>query len=64
MKSYEQTLEYITKSAPSLDYPSQFIEWAEVVAEVLSFVFNEDYELVTTELYDSVKEDQDFEEEV
>lgn len=60
---YKSAIEFCTTLAPSLNNPSNFISWAEDICAVLVFVYDEDYDKVTEDLYEAVKYDQGFEEE-
>ena len=61
--SYENAIERMAAASPSLDYPTNFIAWAEVVTDTLCAIYQADYEETTEMLYEAVKEHQDYEPE-
>ena len=63
MLSYENAIERAAELSPSLDYPTQFIAWAEIVTELLCALYHADYEDTTELLYEVAKEYQDYESE-
>lgn len=59
-QSYHSTLQYAASLAPTLDKPTEFIRWAEDVAQLLTHIYSLDYEEVTVELVEACKELQDY----
>lgn len=62
-KSYEQTIKFLGENSPTLDKPTQFIEWAEKMAELVYFIYSIDYDTVTQDILEASKEAQDWEDE-
>lgn len=60
-KTYYQTLNHIVENAPDLLKPTEFIRWAEDMAELLSFIYPVDYVTVTEDIVEKAKEVQDYE---
>ena len=61
-KSYYAAVSFAAESAPSIErHPGEYIRWAEGVAELLTFIYNIDYDEVTTDITDKAKEIQDYE---
>lgn len=61
--SYYSAVEHIAELAPSLDKASEVIQWAEPICDLLSFIYTKDYDTVTVDLYEAVKENQGYEDE-
>lgn len=62
-KSYYSAIEFAAALAPTLDKPGAFIAWAEDICEILKFVYQKDYDEVTDDLTEAVKEEQGIEDE-
>lgn len=63
-KSYDNTVLHVAGVAPSIEASaSEFILWAEPICDLISFIYNKDYDEVTQDLFEAVKEDQDYEDE-
>ncbi len=62
MKPYFNTINWIAEYAPSLESPTKFIEWAEEVSNIISFIYEKTYDTVTDDLTEAAKEIQDYEE--
>jgi hypothetical protein len=62
-KSYERTIEHLAEMSPTLDKPTQFISWAEDMAQIVSFIYNEDYDTVTEDIVKAAKYHQGMEDE-
>jgi hypothetical protein len=62
-KSYERTIEHLGEISPTLDKPAQFISWAEDMAVILCFIYNEDYDTVTEDIVKAAKYHQGMEDE-
>ena len=61
-KSYQSTVEFLSEQAPNIEHsPGKFIQWAEALAELLSFIYCKEYEDVTTDITDAAKEQQGYE---
>ena len=61
-KSYQSVVNYLAQQAPSVeDKPGEVIKWAEPMCDLLVFIYSMDYDQVTEDLYDAVKEYQEFE---
>lgn len=62
-QSYYNAIDHAAASAPSLvDSPSKVFEWAEVVVDILTFIYDKDHEQVTEDLINEAKVLQDYEE--
>lgn len=59
-QGYYSAIDYAASIAPGLEYPTQFIKWAEDIAALLSHIYGRNYDNVTVELYDAVKEEQGY----
>ena len=59
--SYQSALNHASELAPTLDKPGEFIRWAEDICQLLSYIYGQSYETVTEDLYDNVKEAQNYE---
>jgi hypothetical protein len=62
-KSYQRTIEHLGEMSPTLDKPTQFIAWAEDMAQIVSFIYNEDYDTVTEDIVKAAKYHQGMEDE-
>ena len=62
-KDYYAAIDLAAELAPTLDNPTEFIRWAEDIVELLSKIYYVDYDDATTDLYEAVKEVQDYEDE-
>lgn len=62
-KSYRQAITLVGEISPTLDKPSEFIKWAEDIAQILSHIYSEDYDTVTEDIVKAAKENQDWEDE-
>jgi hypothetical protein len=63
-KSYQQVINFLAEQAPDADfYPGKVIQWAEPLSELLVFMFDKDYDDVTEDLYEAVREAQGIEDE-
>ncbi len=62
-KSYYEALEYAVNLAPDISAATKFIEWAEDICQLLAFIYSKDYGTVTEELFDAVKEAQEYEDD-
>ena len=62
-KSYEQTILHLGEMSPTLDKPTQFIAWAENMADVICFIYNAEYDAVTEDIVRSAKDFQGMEDE-
>jgi hypothetical protein len=60
MKTYEQTLEFLGTSSPSMTFATPFIKWADNMSETLAFVYSKDYGKVIKDIVAAAKEAQDF----
>ncbi len=60
--SYQSSLNHVATLAPTLDKPGDFIRWAEDIADLLCYIYSVSYETVTEDIYEAVKEEQDYEE--
>jgi hypothetical protein len=61
-KSYHSAVSFVAENAPDIEnHPGKFIRWAEDVAGILTFIYSVDYDQVTTDITDKVKELQDYE---
>jgi hypothetical protein len=63
MKPYFSTVQHAAEIAPDLANPTKFIRWADDISQVIAFAYDRDYDEVTTDLVEKVKEVQDFEDE-
>ena len=61
--SYRSAINFAAGIAPFLEKPTEFIKWAEDIAELLSFIYSKDYDKVTEDLVDKCKEEQNYESE-
>lgn len=61
--SYRSAVNKVVELAPSLDKPGEFIRWAEDICELLSCIYSVNYEEVTENVFEAVKEEQGFEDE-
>jgi hypothetical protein len=59
--SYRTTVNRAAEMAPSLDKPGEVIRWAEDICELIAYIYEKDYDTVTTDVYEAVKEEQDYE---
>lgn len=59
--SYYAAINFASELAPGLEKPTEFIKWAEDIAELLAFVYFKDYDDVTEDLVEKCKEAQDYE---
>lgn len=63
-KSYQQVINFLAEQAPDADlYPGKVIQWAEPFCELLFFMFDKDYDDVTEDLYEAIREAQGIEDE-
>ena len=62
MKPYFVTVQHASELAPDLSKPTQFIKWAEDMADLIAFAYGRDYDEVTEDLVEKTKETQDYEE--
>lgn len=62
-QSYDSVIEHSASLSPSLDYPTEFIRWAEDVCQVISFTFSVAYETVTEDLFKAAREAAGLEDE-
>ena len=62
-RSYDSVINHLGEVSPTLDKPTQFIEWAEQVAELTAFIYGKDYDTVTEDIVNSAKEVQNYEDE-
>ena len=61
-RPYQRVVNFLAEQAPSVeDKPGEVIRWAEPMCDLLVFIYNKDYDEVTEDLYEAVKEYQDFE---
>lgn len=60
-QSYQSAIRYIGEIAPSLRSPTEFIKWAEDIADIMSFIYSKDYEDVTEDIVNAAKETQGYE---
>ena len=59
--SYYSALNQAAELAPSISRPTEFIHWAEDICQLLSYIYSQDYNEVTEDLVEKVKEHQDSE---
>jgi hypothetical protein len=60
-QSYQSAIRYIGEIAPSLKNATEFIKWAEDIADIMSFIYSKDYEDVTEDIVNAAKEEQGYE---
>lgn len=57
MKSYHSVIDYLAELAPDIELnPRKFISWAEDICDLLSNIYNKEYDDVTFDLYTAAKE--------
>jgi hypothetical protein len=63
-RSYQEVVNFLAEQAPDIDLsPGKVIQWAEPLCELLVFMFEKDYDDVTEDLYEAVREAQGIEDE-
>lgn len=63
-KSYQSVVNFLAERAPIIEYnPGKVIEWAEPLCDLLVFIYSIDYDQVTEDLYEAVKDFQEFEDD-
>jgi len=62
--SYDSAISFIAEQAPDVDRsPTRVIEWAQPISELLMFIYHKDYDDVTQDLYEAIREAQGIEDE-
>ena len=61
--SYRSAIEKAADLSPTLDKPGDFIKWAENIAELISAIYNTDYDQVTEDITNACKNAQDYDDE-
>jgi hypothetical protein len=62
-KPYQTAINYVVQYAPSLTNPTNFIEWAEEQAQLISFIYDMSYGTVTQDIVEAAKDEQGFEDD-
>jgi hypothetical protein len=60
-QSYQSAIRHIGEIAPTLEKASEFIKWAEDIADVMGFIYSKDYDNVTEDIVSAAKEAQGYE---
>lgn len=60
-QNYYSAIKFTAERSPTLDKPTPFIKWAEEFSDILSFIYDRDYDTVTEDLVTACKEVQDWE---
>jgi hypothetical protein len=59
-QSYQSAIRHIGEIAPTLEKASEFIKWAEDIADVMVFIYSENYDNVTEDIVNAAKEAQGY----
>jgi hypothetical protein len=62
-KNYFSAIRYAAELAPDLGKPTAFIQWAEDISQLIAHIYFVDYDEVTVDLVEAVKEVQDVQDE-
>ena len=63
-QKYLDAIDFIANEAPDVELgASEIIRWAEPICELLTFIYDKDYDEVTEDLYEAIKEAQDIDDE-
>jgi hypothetical protein len=63
-QKYIDAIDFIANEAPDVQLSAtQVVSWAEPICELLTFIYDKDYDEVTEDLYEAIREAQDIEED-
>jgi hypothetical protein len=63
-QKYLDAINFIANEAPDVELGAgEVIRWAEPICELLTFIYDKDYDEVTEDLYEAIKEAQDIDDE-
>ena len=60
-QSYQSAIRHIGEIAPTLEKASEFIKWAEDIADIMAFIYSKNYDDVTEDIVNAAKETQGYE---
>ena len=60
-QSYRSAIRHVGEIAPTLEKASEFIKWAEDIADIMVFIYSKDYDDVTEDIVNAAKETQGYE---
>jgi len=63
-QKYIDAIDFIANEAPDVELnATEVIRWAEPICELLTFIYDKDYDEVTEDLYKAIREAQDIDDE-
>ena len=63
-QKYIDAIDFIASEAPDVKLgATEVIRWAEPICELLTFIYDKDYDEVTEDLYKAIREAQDIDDE-
>jgi hypothetical protein len=63
-QKYTDAIDFIANEAPDVELnATEVIRWAEPICELLTFIYDKDYDEVTEDLYKAIREAQDIDDE-